>query len=222
MEKYLEKRWDTKRKSIYNMRDNINRLKRSIYKDIYSDNEKNQLTDLIIRIMFNTSERVGNESSAKNGHYGICYITKSHVIPQKDRIRLKYIAKSGVQQNKIIRDPISINLIKKLLKRDNHYIFTTTDGFHINEARINRYLKKFGVKSKDIRGFNANMLMIGELVRIGKVKEQKQRPKVFNDALRKIGANIGHTPATLRKHYLLPEIEENFYAYGSVGRVKMS
>jgi len=38
--------------------------------------------------------------------------------------------------------------------------------------------------------------------------------------LKKVAEEIGHLPGTLRKHYLLPEIEENFYAHGSIGRVK--
>jgi len=62
--------------------------------------------------------------------------------------------------------------------------------------------------------------MVMELNRIGKT-EEKQRPKVFNEALRKIGAKVGHGAPTLRKHYLLPEIEEQFYRYGSIGRIKI-
>jgi hypothetical protein len=60
-----------------------------------------------------------------------------------------------------------------------------------------------------------------ELNRIGKVKDEKERPKVFNAALKKIGAKIGHGPATLRKQYLLPEIEEQFYSKGYVTKVKI-
>ena len=85
---------------------------------------------------------------------------------------------------------------------------------------MNRYLSNFDATSKDIRGFNANRMMVMELNRIGKI-EEKQRPKVFNASLRKIGEKIGHGAATLRKHYLLPEIEETFYKHGSLGRIKI-
>jgi DNA topoisomerase IB len=69
--KKLQQRWDYKRDSIYNLRDNINRLKLQVRKDLKGRDEKNKLTALVIRIMFNTSERVGNESSAENGRFGI-------------------------------------------------------------------------------------------------------------------------------------------------------
>jgi hypothetical protein len=45
--------------------------------------------------------------------------------------------------------------------------------------------------------------------------------KIFNLSLKKIAEKIGHGSATLRGQYLLPEIEENFYANGSVGKIKI-
>jgi hypothetical protein len=60
--------------------------------------------------------------------------------------------------------------------------------------------------------------MLMELNRIGFTQE-KDRPKVFNAALRKIGEKVGHGAATLRKHYLLPEIETTFYRYGDTRRI---
>ena len=42
--KALKQRWDYKRDSIYNLRDNINRLKLQVRKDLKSSDEKNKLT----------------------------------------------------------------------------------------------------------------------------------------------------------------------------------
>ena len=39
--------------------------------------------------------------------------------------------------------------------------------------------------------------------------------------IRKISEKIGHTPATLRKQYLLPEIEESFYATGKIKKINI-
>ena len=44
----LTQRWDYKRDSIYNLRDNINRLKLQVRKDLKSKDEKNKLTALVI------------------------------------------------------------------------------------------------------------------------------------------------------------------------------
>lgn len=221
MEQELKERWASKRTAIYNLRDNIERLKRRVKKDLVSGDEKDQITALIVRTMLNTSERIGNEESANNGHFGITQFKKNHVKVLGSRIRFNYTGKSGVEHEKDFCDNSSSQLLKKLKVRNNEFIFTTEDGFRIRPDRVNRYLKQFDVKSKDIRGFNANRMMVMELNRLGKIQEEKDRPKIFNQALRKIAERIGHGAPTLRKHYLLPEIEENFYKTGSAGRIKI-
>jgi DNA topoisomerase-1 len=218
MEKEIKQRWDTKRNSIYNLQSNINRLKRKVRQDLFSMNEKDRLTALVIRIMLLTSERVGNETSATNGHFGVSQFKNKHIKVMGNRVILDYVGKSGVEHEKTFVDETSAMILKDLLRRRNEYLFTTKDGFRIKPDRVNRYLSDFDATSKDIRGFNANRLMLMELNRIGFTQE-KDRPKVFNAALRKIGAKVGHGAATLRKHYLLPEIETTFYRYGDTRRI---
>jgi DNA topoisomerase-1 len=220
MEKEIKQRWDSKRESIYSLQSNIDRLKRHIKQDLIFPNEKDRLTALVVRIMLYTSERVGNENSASNGHFGVTQFKNKHIKVDGNRVILEYVGKSGVEQEKSFVDESCSTMIKDLLSRRNQFIFTTNEGFVIKADRVNRYLSNFNAKSKDIRGFNANRLMVMELNRIGKT-EEKQRAKVFNSSLRKISAKVGHTPATLRTHYLLPEIEENFYKYGSIGKIQI-
>lgn len=219
--KQLTKRWDSKRDSIYNLRDNISRLKNQVRKDLKSTNEKDKLTALIVRIMMITSERIGNEDSATNGRFGISQLKNNHIYLKDGKIFLVYVGKSGVKHSKCFKDETSYNIIKNLKGRNKEYLFICTDGFRIKPDRVNRYLNNFGAKSKDIRGFNANKLMQSELNKYGKVKEEKDRIKIFNLSLKKIASKIGHLPTTLRTHYLLPEIEESFYAHGSVGKIKL-
>ncbi len=216
-EKIIEERWESKRESIYNLKSRIDSLKRSVRRDLFSTNEKDRLTALVIRIMIYTSERIGNEGSAENGHFGITQFKNKHIKISGNRINLDYIGKSGVEHEKSFCDEACAVMISELLKRRNDFLFTTEDGFRIKPDRVNRYLKDFDAKSKDIRGFNANRMMAMELNRIGKVPDEKKRPKVFNASLRKVGAKIGHGAPTLRKHYLLPEIESVFYRYGYIG-----
>lgn len=217
----LKKRWDYKRDSIYNLRDNIHRLKLQVRKDLKSRDERNQLTALIVRIMIITSERVGNDNSAENGRFGISQLKNNHVFLRNGKIFLVYVGKSGVKHSKSFSDKTSFNLLKKLKSRNKNYLFVTNDGFRIKPDRVNRYLNNFGSKSKDIRGYNANNLMICELRKYGKVNIKNDRTKIFNLSLKKIASKIGHTSSTLRKHYLLPEIEDNFYSNGSVGKIKL-
>jgi DNA topoisomerase-1 len=219
--KALKQRWDYKRDSIYNLRDNIKRLKLQVRKDLKGRDEKDKLTALIVRIMMNTSERVGNEGSASNGRFGISQLKNTHIFLRNGKIHLIYVGKSGVSHSKSFSDATSFAILKTLKKRNNNFLFITSDGFRIKPDRVNRYLSNFGAKSKDIRGFNANHLMICELKKYGNIKEEKERTKIFNLSLKKVASKIGHSPATLRKHYLLPEIEENYFKKGSVGKISI-
>lgn len=219
----IEKRWDSKRESIYNLRDKVDRLKRKVRSDLYSSDDKTRLTALVVRVMMQTSERVGNSDSAKNGHFGVTEFKRKHVDVEGNKVILTYKGKSGVEHEKSFTDEASAQMIKDLIARGkspNAKLFVTQDGFQIKADKVNRYLRAFDAKSKDIRGFNANRMMYQELKGV-KIKDEKERKTVFNAALRKVAQKIGHGPATLRKQYLLPEIEEQFYAKGLIGKIKI-
>lgn len=219
----IEKRWDSKRESIYNLRDKVDRLKRKVRSDLYSSDDKTRLTALVVRVMIQTSERVGNSDSAKNGHFGVTEFKRKHVDVEGNKVILTYKGKSGVEHEKSFTDEASAQMIKDLIARGkspNAKLFVTQDGFQIKADKVNRYLRAFDAKSKDIRGFNANRMMYQELKGV-KIKDEKERKTVFNAALRKVAQKIGHGPATLRKQYLLPEIEEQFYAKGLIGKIKI-
>jgi DNA topoisomerase-1 len=220
----IEKRWDSKRESVYNLKDKIQKLKRKIRSDLFSSDDKIRLTALIVRIMMLTSERIGNSDSAKNGHFGVTQFKRKHIEVDGNKVILTYVGKSGVEHEKSFSDEASASMLKSLLakaKSPNSHLFITEDGFEIKPDKVNRYLKRFDAKSKDIRGFNANRMMVLELNSHGKVKEESERKKIFNQALKKIASKIGHGAPTLRKQYLLPEIEEQFYSKGLITKIKI-
>ena len=106
----LKQRWDYKRDSIYNLRDNIKRLKLQVRKDLKGRDEKQKLTALIVRIMMNTSERVGNEGSASNGRFGISQLKNTHIFLRNGKIHLIYVGKSGVSHSKSFSDATSFSI----------------------------------------------------------------------------------------------------------------
>ena len=141
----LKERWEKKRIAIYTLKDNIDKLKRKIRIDLSNDNEKEKLTAAIIKIMLNTSERIGNQSSAENGHFGVTQFRKKHIEVIGNAIHLKYIGKSGVQQDKTFSDEKTANILSELKRRKHAYLFTTADGFKIQNDRVNRYLNQFDI-----------------------------------------------------------------------------
>lgn len=215
----IKKRWDKKRSHIKNLSKNIQKLKLQIDKDIDSQDEKTRIIATIAKIMEITGERVGNDISAQDGRYGISNLRKKHINVVGDRITIKYIGKSHVSHEQIFSNTKVAKNLKELLNRGKRDIFSTLDGISIKNIQVNKYLSDFDITSKDLRGFKANKLMTEELIKLGKVKEEDRKSK-FNELLKKVASEIQHLPGTLRKHYLLPEIEYNFYEHGSIGRVQ--
>lgn len=207
----LNKRWDKKRNAVNELQNNIISLRRRVNKDMDSENEKTMIIATIVRIIDKTGERVGNEASTNNGHYGISHLRKKHIKIDGDKITLDYIGKSGVEHSITITDDKVARNLKELMKNNNGEVFVTSDGLSIKNKQVNRYLEDFNITSKDLRGFKVNKLMSERLRNMKKPETDAEIKKLFNEALRKVAEQIGHTPGICRSNYLLPEIEEAWY-----------
>ena len=220
-EKVLEERWEKKKSSISQLANNIRSLRNNITRDLSSEDEKTALTALVISIIDSTAERVGNDNSADNGHYGVTGFKKKHIKIDGNRITLKYIGKSGVEHDNSFSDEKIANYLKKAIENSpNEYVFTTSKGFEIKANKVNRYLKDFNVSAKDLRGYSANKWVIEKLKNITPESKDTKRKKQFNDIVSIVAEKIGHGKATLKKHYLVPELEEIFIKNGTIINIK--
>ena len=217
-QKEIDARWDKKRDHIKTLSKNITNFKKKVNSDLSSDDEKTRIIACIAKIMEITGERVGNDGSSEDGRHGVSNLQKKHISVKGDTITLKYTGKSHVKHEQTFTHPKVASVLKELLKRKTSDTFSTSEGLSIKSTQVNSYLSQFDITSKDLRGFKANKMMTDELRKLGKVKEEKERKTKFNEILRKVADEIQHGPGTLRKHYLLPEIEENFYKHGSILR----
>lgn len=207
----INARWDKKKKHIEELANNIRSLKNNLTRDLRSENEKDFLTALAISVMMKTGERVGNDESASNGHHGVTGFTKKHVKVDGSTVYLDYMGKSGVEHEKEFTDKILAEHLKKAIKNSpKKYVFCTSDGFTIKADRINRYLSDFNISAKDLRGYSANQWIITKLEKIDIPDTEKQRKTVFNKVAKSVAQKIGHGTATLKKHYMIPELADNY------------
>jgi DNA topoisomerase IB len=224
--RHMTETWEKKCDALSAMGQNINKLTKQVSDDLMSKDERTHLTALVVRIIMRTSERVGNDVSASNGHFGVTGFTKGHVKKvhkQTGEARFYYTAKSGILQDKTVDlGVLATNILLPLTERrgySSNPIFVTKAGQRITAALVNAYLKQFDVTAKDIRGYNCNamMLKISTLQRASG-KTVAERKRIFGEALKAVATRIGHSAPTLRKHYLMPRIEEEFLKTGSVNR----
>lgn len=208
--------------------DNIGKL-RAKYKADLDKGDKNTsdyLCALAVAIMDTIYERVGNEDSAEDGHYGVTVFQKRHVKVKGQQVTFNYTGKSGVDHKKTLSDKRIADALSKILKDlpdEDSFIFDCDpddgeDTVCVRASHVNDYLKPFGVTAKDIRGYHANTLMDEALKGFKKplsedlTKDERkaQRKSEFEKALKQVAKDIGHEEATLRTHYLLPHVEKTY------------
>jgi hypothetical protein len=215
----LKKRWDKKRSAVLNLQDNIQKLRRKVSIDMDSEDEKIKMVATIVRIIDITGERVGNEFSSSDGHFGVAHFMKKHIRIDGNEIKLSYIGKSGVNHTVSFSDSKVARNLKEFMTNNSGEVFVTSSGLSIKNVQVNNYLSNFDITSKDLRGFKVNKLMSEKLRKLKKPETDGEIKRMFNDVLRKVAEEIGHTPAICRKNYLLPEIEEAWYGKKEVQKI---
>lgn len=216
----IEARWRKKKESIERLSEKIRSLRNNLTRDIKGEDERERLTALAISVIDKTAERVGNSDSEENGHFGVTGFKKKHIKVDGNTVYLNYIGKSGVKHEKQFSDELIAGALKQAMKNSScEYVFCTADGFRIKPEKINRYLSDYGVTAKDIRGYSANRWIVDKLNNIDKSdipETEAKRKRRFNQVLKSVAAKVGHGSGTLKKHYMIPELESAFVEGGEI------
>lgn len=230
-EKQVAKRHKEKADRIEKLRGSIEKLRKRVNKDLGSSDSKTKLMALAVGLMDHTYERVGNDESAGEGHFGVTGWQKRHVTFSGGSATIKYVGKSGVKQEKTVTDKKLLSALKDAHKNAKgaktclfEYEGDDSSGC-VTASEVNGYLKEFDITAKDLRGFHANREMQERLKKIRKAgpklpDDEKKRAKLLKDefkkALEETAKEVGHEASTLRSQYLVPALEECYEKDGSV------
>lgn len=216
----IEERWNKKKEHIEKLSEAIRSLRNNLTRDIKGDDEKERLTALAISVIDKTAERVGNGDSEQNGHFGVTGFQKNHIKVDGNTVYLNYVGKSGVKHEKQFSDELISAALKNAMNESScNFVFCTKDGFRIKPDKINRYLSDYGITAKDIRGYSANRWIVDRLNNIEEKdipETEAKRKRKFNKILKSVAAKVGHGSGTLKKHYMIPELETTFIQGGEI------
>ena len=212
-EKHITARNKKKVATLKRLGKSIEKLRRQVSEDLDSP-EKGEAA-MVVALIDETYERVGNPGSAKESHFGVTTWRKKHVSFPGSKAVIKYKGKGGIDQTKTVTSKRIVGLLKGLtsaIKADDE-LFPS-----LSSSMVNSYLKPFKITAKDIRGFHANEEMKKALKKTKKKGgDEKQRKEDFKKALEETARNVGHDPGTLKKDYLVPLFEENYLERGKIG-----
>lgn len=231
-ERQVQNRNREKAKRVEQLRHSIDDLREQVAKDIDSDEPKLRLTALAVALIDATFERVGNDGSADEGHFGVTGWLKKHVTFGKGKATIRYVGKSGVDHEKVVDDKKLVAALKDCCgdKEPGEPLlsFGKDDDagvVRVTSRDVNAYLEPFDVTAKDLRGYHANREMQDQLraarKKGGKLPEdkkdrEKQLKAEFKEALEATAEAVGHEAATLRTQYLVPGLEDSYMKDGTV------
>jgi len=226
-ERQVANRNKKKAERIEKLRKSIGKLRSAVKKDLKSSDPEKSMTALVIALIDETFERVGNPQSAKDGHFGVTGWRKKHVSFGPKGATITYTGKSGVDHVKKVTDPSVKSALRNAYEacdKDNDSLFSGDWG-SVTADKVNEYLERFDVTAKDLRGFHANRCLQENLKAIrskGKdlPEDKKEREKIlkkeFLKALEETAEEVGHEASTLRSQYMLPGTEEAYMKDGTV------
>lgn len=226
-ERQIANRNREKSEKVEHLRKNISDLRARVKDDLTDSDPMTRMTALAVSLIDKTCERVGNESSAEDGHYGVTGWESGHISFKGDTAIIKYVGKSGVDHTKTVDDGPTVKALKELVKgRGKDEAIFDTDDAKVSADDVNDYLAEFDVTAKDIRGYRANDEMCKAL-RAERAKGPKDLPRArkekdkilgaeFKRALETVAEIVGHTESILRSSYLVPGLEDAYTHDGTV------
>jgi DNA topoisomerase-1 len=230
-DKMKKKREQKKFKKLVKISKNIDKLKKKINKDLMKTTiTKDKLIALVLKIMDLCNFRSGNKKyEEKYGSFGITTIHKKHISFKNNSTEIEFIGKKGVNNYCMLKDRNIQDIIKKVYNissKDNPYLFSVNNGsdnLHIGIYDVNSYLKPFGVTTKDLRTWNANIIFLknmkdilhkldNEFMTKYNDKTDKQRIKIrkqlIKEAIKNTAQSLHHTPTICKSSYIYKKILE--------------
>ena len=201
---HIDKRWKLKKDKLKKLEKELGKVRSTYKADLKSDDERTRAFAAIVGIMDETSMRIGNEASSKEGTYGATTLKVKHIKMSGGKMKFDFPGKGAIEQHVELSDSTIIKTIKDLMKGKsaNDFIFEV-DGKKIWDRAVNRYLSPLGISAKDLRGFHANRLM-----------KEMLKKKDFKVALEEVAEIVGHEAATLKNQYLDPELVAKYEGKG--------
>jgi len=181
---------------------------------------KERVLASIVRVLSTSFMRPGSQVYAsENGSYGIATLRPKHVSVKGGVVEFDFPGKSGVRQQRQVKDRQVAKVVRNLLKERGKEVFKYQNGdgafVNVTNRHINEYIKEImGEKfsAKDFRTWAGTIICACALAREGTELKEKlttRRRKVVA-AIKETAEMLGNTPAVCRSSYICPAVINSF------------
>ena len=173
----------------------------------------------VLRILSTCFMRPGSEVYvSEHGSYGIATLRRKHVTVKGELIEFDFPGKSGVRQQRQLRDRQVARVIRDTIKLPGYNVFKYENGdgkpVVVTRRHINEYIKEVmggNFTAKDFRTWAGTLICACALSRDDEIPDkQLARNKRVVEAIKETAEVLGNTPAVCRGSYVCPEVIKGF------------
>jgi DNA topoisomerase I len=168
----------------------------------------------VVRLLESTLIRVGNDEYARaNKSFGLTTLRDRHFKAEGARLRFNFKGKSGKRHVVTLNSRRLAALVKRMQDLPGQELFQYVDEDGepqpIDSADVNAYLREVAGEdftAKDFRTWSATVLAAWALSEFEGFDSQAAAKRNVTQAIERVAARLGNTPAICRKSYVHPEI----------------
>jgi DNA topoisomerase I len=168
----------------------------------------------VVRLLETTLIRVGNEEYVReNRSFGLTTLRTQHVDVDGTTIKFEFRAKSGKMQSIKLKDRRLARIVKACIDMPGRELFQYLDEAGerrtIDSSDVNDYLREISgdeFTAKDFRTWAGTVLAALALQEFQSVDTQAAAKRNVTQAIERVAAKLGNTPAICRKCYVHPEV----------------
>jgi DNA topoisomerase IB len=177
-----------------------------------------RVSAIAIRLLNAGWFRVGSERYAKESHtYGITTLRKTHVHVRGKRIAFDFVGKHRtVVRTTLVDEELADNVKALLALRGGRRLFRYEwDGgiYSLTGARLNDYVREYmgeEFTAKDFRTWGGTLIAAIAFAEQGPPETETAAKKVIPAVMRRVGKELGNTPAVARSSYVSPAVIDQY------------
>ena len=168
--------------------------------------------------------RVGSERHARSSRtYGITTLTKRHVSVSGKHVELRFRTKNKKRVSRKVESATLARGLRSLVGLENgaRLFRFEQDGeiFNLTAPMLNDYIGEHlgnGFTAKDFRTWGGTLLAAVELAKHGPPESETEAKRVLAWVMRKVGHELGNTPAVARASYVSPAVVDHDVAGSTI------
>jgi len=172
----------------------------------------------VVHLLETTAIRVGNGDYAHNNNsYGLTTLQNRHVAIRGSEVRFRFTGKSGKQWSLRVKDRRIAKIVKSCQELPGQELLQYVDENgclqDVTSTDVNAYLREItgrDITAKDFRTWAGTVMAAVALNDVAVFETAVEAKRNVKDAIERVAAKLGNTPAICRKCYIHPKVLESY------------